>query len=66
MNRPITTLRARVLTDTPADRASAATAILDRLVDDDKIGPVSASAGQRCALPSVGTADVLHSSPPQT
>jgi len=60
MNRPITTLRARVLTDTPADRASAATAILDRLVDDDKIGPVSAPVVNGVLFLRVGTADVLN------
>jgi small-conductance mechanosensitive channel len=60
MNRPITTLRARVLTDTPADRASAATAILDRLVDQDKIGPVSAPIVNGVLFLRVGTADVLH------
>ena len=63
MNRPITTLRARVLTDTPADRASAATAILDRLVDDDKIGPVSAPVVNGVLFLRVGTADVLHLTP---
>jgi small-conductance mechanosensitive channel len=60
MNRPITTLRARVLTDMPADRASAATAILDRLVDEDKIGPVSAPIVNGVLFLRVGTADVLH------
>ncbi|HKH72368.1 MAG TPA: mechanosensitive ion channel domain-containing protein [Vicinamibacterales bacterium] len=60
MNRPITTLRARVLTDTPADRASAATAILDRLVDQDMIGPVSAPVINGVLFLRVGTADVLH------
>jgi small-conductance mechanosensitive channel len=60
MNRPITTLRARVLTDTPADRARTATAILDRLVDDDKIGPVSTPIVNGVLFLRVGAADVLH------
>jgi small-conductance mechanosensitive channel len=60
MNRPITTLRARVLTDTPADRATAATMILDRLVNDDKIGPVSTPIVNGVLFLRVGTADVLH------
>jgi small-conductance mechanosensitive channel len=60
MNRPITTLRARVLTDTPADRASTATAILDRLVAEDQIGPVSAPVINGVLFLRVGTADVLH------
>ena len=59
MNRPITTLRARVLTDTPADRANTATAILDRLVDDDTVGPVSAPVVNGVLFLRVGTADVL-------
>jgi small-conductance mechanosensitive channel len=63
MNRPITTLRARVLTDTPADRAETATAILDRLVDEDKIGPVSAPVINGVLFLRVGTADVLHLAP---
>ena len=60
MNRPITTLRARVLTATPADRAGNATAILDRLVDNDKIGPVSAPSVNGVLFLRVGTSDVLH------
>lgn len=60
MNRPITTLRARVLTDSPADRANTATAILDRLVDEDRIGPVSTPVINGVLFLRVGTADVLH------
>jgi small-conductance mechanosensitive channel len=60
MNRPITTLRARVLTDTPADRASTATALLDRLVAEDRIGPVSTPIVNGVLFIRVGTADVLH------
>jgi small-conductance mechanosensitive channel len=60
MNRPITTLRARVLTDTPADRASTATAILDRLVDEDRLGPVSAPVINGVLFLRVGNSDVLH------
>jgi small-conductance mechanosensitive channel len=60
MNRPITTLRARVLTDTPADRASNATAILDRLVADDRVGPVTTPIINGVLFLRVGTADVLH------
>jgi small-conductance mechanosensitive channel len=63
MNRPITTLRARVLTDTPADRASNATAILDRLVAEDTLGPVSAPIINGVLFLRVGTADVLHLAP---
>ena len=60
MNRPITTLRARVLTDSPADRASTATAILDRLVDEDRLGPVSAPVVNGVLFLRVGNSDVLH------
>jgi small-conductance mechanosensitive channel len=60
MNRPITTLRARVLTDSPADRARTATAILDRLVDDDRLGPVSTPIINGVLYIRVGDADVLH------
>jgi small-conductance mechanosensitive channel len=60
MNRPITTLRARVLTDSPADRARNATAILDRLVAEDRTGPVSAPIINGVLFLRVGTADVLH------
>ncbi len=60
MNRPITTLRARVLTDTPADRAANATAILDRLVADDMIGPVSSPIINGVLFLRVGATDVLH------
>jgi hypothetical protein len=60
MNRPITTLRARVLTDTPADRARTATAILDRLADEDRLGPVSAPVMNGVLFLRVGNSDVLH------
>jgi small-conductance mechanosensitive channel len=60
MNRPITTLRARVLTDSPADRARTATAILDRLVDENRLGPVSAPVINGVLFLRVGNADVLH------
>jgi small-conductance mechanosensitive channel len=60
MNRPITTLRARVLTDTPADRARTATVILDRLVDEDRLGPVSAPVVNGVLFIRVGNSDVLH------
>ena len=63
MNRPITTLRARVLTDTPADRANTATTILDRLVDEDKVGPVSAMVINGVLFLRVGDTDVLHLAP---
>ncbi len=63
MNRPITTLRARVLTDTPADRANTARAILDRLVDEDKFGPVSTPIVNGVLFVRVGSADVLHLAP---
>jgi small-conductance mechanosensitive channel len=60
MNRPITTLRARVLTDTPTDRANTAHAILDRLVDEDRLGPVSAPVINGVLFLRVGNSDVLH------
>ena len=60
MNRPITTLRARVLTDTPADRASTATAILDSLVDEDRLGPVSTPVVNGVLFLRVGNSDILH------
>jgi small-conductance mechanosensitive channel len=60
MNRPITTLRARVLTDLPADRASTATTILDRLVANNMAGPVSSFVDKDVLFIRVGTTDVLH------
>jgi small-conductance mechanosensitive channel len=60
MNRPITTLRARVLTDSPADRANTATKILDRLVDEDRLGTVSTPVINGVLFLRVGNADVLH------
>jgi small-conductance mechanosensitive channel len=60
MNRPITMLRARVLTDLPADRASTATAILDRLVAEGAVGPISTPIVNGVLFIRVGATDVLH------
>ena len=59
-NRPITLLRARVLTDQPADRARVATEILDRMVEDGTaVGPVTASEASGVMILSVGGRSVL-------
>ena len=63
MNRPITTLRARVLTDSPADRVRTATEILDRLVAEGTSGPVSAVVSNNVLFLRVGAASVLHLAP---
>jgi small-conductance mechanosensitive channel len=58
-NRPITTLRARVLTNAPVDRAAAAVLVLDLLVDSSVTGPVTARVEQGVAFIRVGTRDVF-------
>ena len=58
-NRPITVLRARVLTQMPADRARAAITTLDTLVDDKQVGAVSVHAVGQLLFVRVGSRDVL-------
>src|SRR5262245_46385575 len=58
VNRPITTLRARVLVNTPARRAEAAIAVLDRLVDDKITGPVNERLVDGVLFIAVGGRDV--------
>jgi small-conductance mechanosensitive channel len=58
-NRPITRLRARILANMPSDRARAATAILDQVVDAGVAGPVSVREVAGVRIISVGNRDVL-------
>jgi small-conductance mechanosensitive channel len=60
MNRPITTLRARVLSDSPAQRAATAEALLDKLVSDTVTGPISTRVLNGVLFISVGERDVLN------
>jgi small-conductance mechanosensitive channel len=58
-NRPITVLRATVLSRAPAERAQAASEILDRIVHDGFPGTVSSRPLQGVSIISVGTRDVF-------
>jgi small-conductance mechanosensitive channel len=58
-NRPITRLRARVLANMPADRARAATSILDRLVENNIAGPVTSREVAGVRIIRVADRDVL-------
>jgi hypothetical protein len=58
-NRPITTLRARVLANLPAERAEVARALLDELVNSRTTGPISTRFEQGIAFIRVGNRDVL-------
>ena len=58
-NRPITVLRATVLSRPPAERAQAAAEILDRIVNDGTPGTVSSRQLQGVSIISVGTRDVF-------
>ena len=58
-NRPITVLRARVLTNRPGDRAAAAIARLDELVEHNQTGPVTSREEKGVAFIRVADRDVL-------
>jgi small-conductance mechanosensitive channel len=58
-NRPITVLRARVLSHMPEDRAKAATIVLDRIVDAGDPGPVTVRDAAGVRTIRVGNRDVL-------
>jgi small-conductance mechanosensitive channel len=58
-NRPITTLRARILANLPAERAEVARALLDELVKSRTTGPISTRFEQGIAFIRVGNRDVL-------
>jgi small-conductance mechanosensitive channel len=58
-NRPITVLRARVLSHMPEDRAKAATIVLDRILDAGPPGQVSIREGADVRTIRVGNRDVL-------
>jgi small-conductance mechanosensitive channel len=58
-NRPITTLRTRVLTNTPARRVAAAAAQLDQLVDSGVASPVTIRMVEAAAFVNVGGRDVF-------
>ncbi len=62
-NRPITELRARVLTYLPADRARAAIDVLDQIVNDNAVGPVGVSEVAGVVILRVGERDVLTLAP---
>jgi small-conductance mechanosensitive channel len=59
LNRPITTLRARILASRPAQRANAAVAILDELVHDNVTGPVTTRMVKGILMINVGGRDVM-------
>jgi small-conductance mechanosensitive channel len=59
MNRTITRLRARVLSNMPADRARAATETLDKIVDDGAVEPVATSEVAGAFMLRVGSRHVL-------
>jgi small-conductance mechanosensitive channel len=58
-NRPITVLRARVLSHMPEDRAKAATIVLDRIVAAGTPGEVTTRAAAGVRTIRVGNRDVL-------
>jgi small-conductance mechanosensitive channel len=58
-NRPITTLRATVLSRTPADRADAIRRLLDRLISAGPPGPVSSRELQGVNVIVVGGRDTF-------
>lgn len=58
-NRPITVLRARVLSHLPDDRAKAAIVLLDRIVDAGPPGPVTVREASGVRTIRVGNRDVL-------
>jgi small-conductance mechanosensitive channel len=58
-NRPITTLRATVLSRTPADRADAIRTLLDRLISAGPPGPVSSRELQGINVIVVGGRDAF-------
>src|SRR5262245_12989710 len=58
-NRPIATLRARVLGHDPEERARGATRVLDDLVDRDLIGPVASRPFESAMLITVASRNVL-------
>jgi small-conductance mechanosensitive channel len=58
-NRPITTLRATILSRSPAERAAGAVEVLDRIVDEGRPGAISTRRLQGVAIVSVGERDVF-------
>jgi len=58
-NRPITVLRAIVLSRSPQERATAAVERLERLMREDRIGAVSSRSLQSVTLITVGNQDVF-------
>jgi small-conductance mechanosensitive channel len=58
-NRPITVLRATILSRSPQERAAAAGTILDRIVRDGTPGTVSTRVLQGVSIVSVGSRDVF-------
>ena len=58
-NRQITVLRAAVLSRPPAERAQAASDLLDRIVNDGAPGTVSSRPLQGVSIISVGSRDVF-------
>ena len=63
-NRPIISLRARVVGRSPRERASAAERILDELVDQGITGPVDSQPLEGGSLIRVGSRGVLVLMPP--
>jgi small-conductance mechanosensitive channel len=63
-NRPIVTLRARVLGRGPAERGAGAVRILDELVAQNAAGPIESRPFDGGVLISVGSRGVLALTPP--
>jgi small-conductance mechanosensitive channel len=62
-NRPITVLRATVLSRSPQERAAAAAERLDRIIRDGRVGQVSTRVLEGVSLVSVGGSDVFGITP---
>ena len=58
-NRPITTLRATVLSRTPAERAAGADVILERALSEGITGPIATRPFQGATIVSVGPRDIF-------
>ena len=59
-NRPITVLRARPLSSTPAERAAAAVARLDELIDENRSSPVTTDIQQGVLFLKVANRNVFN------
>jgi small-conductance mechanosensitive channel len=62
-NRPIVTLRARLLGRDPADRVASAERVLDELVEEGHTGPIESRAFEGGALISVASRGIVALTP---